>query len=92
MEGTGRINYSLPGMNYQEMFKKDKKELAVEFEAILLKEVLKEAFKPMLESKSFDYRLYYDSFLENLSRKLAQAGGIGVAKFLLENMRDEKGR
>ncbi|WPM32174.1 hypothetical protein IAE16_00480 [Hydrogenobacter sp. T-2] len=77
-------------MNYIDTIKRDKKAVAVEFEAILLKEVLKEAFRPMLEGKTFDTKLYYDIFLENISRKLAEAGGMGIAKFILDNVRDGK--
>lgn len=85
-----KIVPAVPSMTYQELFKKDKKSIATEFEAILIKEVLKEAFKPVLEGKSFDTRLYYDSFLENISKKLAEAGGIGIARFVLENLKDGK--
>ncbi len=77
-------------MGYEDMLKRDKLKIAIEFEAILLKEVLKEAFKPMLEGKSFDTRLYYDTFLEGISKKLAEAGGIGIAKFILEKVGDGK--
>ncbi|MCS6957631.1 MAG: hypothetical protein RMK75_04130 [Aquificaceae bacterium] len=90
MDISKKLTYAVHSLNYQELIKKDKKSTAVEFEAILLKELLKEAFKPMLEDKSFDTRLYYDSFLENLSKKLAQAGGIGIAKFILEHIKDGK--
>ncbi|MCX8075604.1 MAG: hypothetical protein N3C57_01105 [Aquificaceae bacterium] len=85
-----KIFYSTPSMTHHELLKKDKKTVAVEFEAILLKEFLKEAFRPMLEGKSFDTKLYYDTFLEKISKKLAEAGGVGIAKFVLENLRDEK--
>lgn len=85
-----KILFSNPSLNPTEMMKKDKKSLAVEFEAILLKEMMKEAFKPLLQNKSFESRLYYESFLENISRKLAEAGGIGVSKFILENLKDDK--
>ena len=84
------VIFNLPSLGYQERLGKDKKETAKEFEAILLKEVLKEAFKPMTEKKSFESRMYYDLFLENLSKSLAEAGGIGIAKFILQNLKDEK--
>ncbi|MEJ7554425.1 MAG: hypothetical protein WKI50_00630, partial [Aquificaceae bacterium] len=77
MRVDGKMLFPPQGLNYIDTMKKDKKAVAIEFEAILLKEVMKEAFKPMLEGKSFDTKLYYDIFLENLSRKLAEAGGIG---------------
>ncbi|HAV40398.1 MAG: hypothetical protein AB1353_07780 [Aquificota bacterium] len=86
-----KVLFSNPSLTYSELVKRDKRDIAKEFEAILLKEVLKEAFKPMLQNKSFDTKLYYDNFLEGLSKKLAEAGGIGIAKFILENIRDEKG-
>lgn len=90
MEPGKRVLFSSPGMGYGDVLRRDKKEVAIEFESILLKEILKEAFKPMLEGKSFDTRLYYDAFLENLSKKLAEAGGIGIAKFILENLKEGK--
>ncbi len=90
MELEKRVFFSNPGMGYEDMLKRDKLKIAIEFEAILLKEVLKEAFKPMLEGKSFDTRLYYDTFLEGISKKLAEAGGIGIAKFILEKVGDGK--
>lgn len=49
-------------MGYMQEYTKDKKKLAEEFEAILLKEVLKEAFKGFMNNKSFQERLYYDTF------------------------------
>ncbi len=85
-----KVLFSTQGMNYLDTMKKDKKAVAIEFEAILLKEIMKEAFRPMLEGKSFDTKLYYDTFLENVSRKLAEAGGIGIAKFILDNLKDGK--
>lgn len=85
-----KVLFSTPGMGYTDILKRDKKEVAVEFESILLKEILKEAFKPMLQGKSFDTKLYYDTFLENVSKKLAEAGGIGISRFILENMKDGK--
>ena len=74
-----------PSYNYRELLKKDIKEVAQEFEAILLKEVLKHGFRPLIKDKSFYQRFYYDMLLENLSSKLAQSGGVGIAKFILEN-------
>jgi hypothetical protein len=40
-------------MGYMQEYTKDKKKLAQEFEAILLKGVLKEAFKGFMKDKSF---------------------------------------
>lgn len=82
-----KVLFSNPSLTYSELVKRDKKEIATEFESIMLKEILKEAFKPMLQNKSFDTKLYYDSFLEGISKKLAEAGGIGIAKFILENLK-----
>lgn len=82
MRVNGKMLFPPQGLNYIDTMKKDKKAVAIEFEAILLKEVMKEAFKPMLERKPFDTKLYYDIFLENLSRKLAEAGGIGIRLYL----------
>lgn len=88
----GKVEYLVSSMGFQETIKRDKREVAQEFEAILLKEFLKEAFRPMLKGKTFQSKLYYDSFLDAISKKLAQAGGIGIAKFLLENWKDEKAK
>ncbi len=85
-----KIEFLVSSLGYQEILKKDKKEVAKEFEAILLNEFLKEAFKPFTKDKSLQNKLYYDAFLENISRKLAQAGGVGIAKFILDNWKDEK--
>jgi len=70
-------------MDYRTLLKKKPEEVAKEFEAIFIKEILKEAFKPMLKNKDFTTRMYYDSFLEGVSEKLASAGGIGLARFIL---------
>ncbi len=80
--------YLPPSMGYMQEYTKDKKKLAQEFEAVLLKEVLKEAFKGFMNNKSFQERLYYDAFLENLSRHLALNGGVGIAQFILKNLKD----
>jgi len=78
-----KIVFPPPPMDYRTLIKKKPEEVAKEFEAIFIKEILKEAFKPMLEGKDFTTRMYYDSFLEGMSEKLASAGGIGIAKFIL---------
>ena len=80
--------YLLPSMGYMQKYTKDKKKLAQEFEAVLLKEVLKEGFKGFMNNKSFQEKLYYDAFLENLSRHLALNGGVGIAQFILKNLKD----
>ena len=67
-----------------ENFSKDPKRVATEFEAILIELVLKEAYRPLLRGKGFYQRLYYDMFLESVSRELAKSGGVGVAKFIVE--------
>ncbi len=64
------------------------KKIASDFEAILLKEILKVAFKPLTEKKSFYQRMYYDMFLDSISKKLASAGGVGIARFIIENLND----
>ena len=80
-----RIEFTLPSLSYRELVKKKPEELAKEFEAILLKEVLKEAFRPLTKNKSFSTRIYYDQFIESVSETLASAGGIGIAKYILKN-------
>ena len=86
-----KISYSPSGMAYQELLKRDIKSTAVEFEAILLKEILKEAFRPMLSGKSFEKRMYYDIFLDNISKKLAESGGIGIANSILDRIQRWEG-
>ena len=80
-----RILFSNPSYNYRELVKKDIKSVAKEFEAIMLKQILKEAYRPILKKKGFYQRMYYDFFLEGISEKLAEAGGIGIARFVIEN-------
>lgn len=86
-----KVLFSSPSLTFQEVIKRNKRDIAIEFESILLKEILKEAFRPMLQGKSFDTRLYYDSFLEGISKKVAEVGGIGIAKFILENLKEWEG-
>lgn len=80
-----KVIFPPPSLSYRELVKNKPKEVAKELEAIFLKEILKEAFKPMLSEKGFTTRLYYDAFLDGVSEKLASAGGVGIAKFLLEH-------
>jgi len=80
--------YLPPSICYMQEYTKDKKKLAQEFEAILLKEVLKEGFKGFMKDRSFQERLYYDAFLENLSKHLALNGGVGIAQFIFKNLKD----
>jgi len=82
-----RIIFSYPSYNYRELVKKDIKSVAKEFEAIMLKQILKEAYRPILKKKDFYERMYYDLFLEGVSEKLAEAGGIGIAKMIIESYR-----
>ncbi|MDQ7038723.1 MAG: transglycosylase SLT domain-containing protein [Aquificota bacterium] len=77
----------VPPQTFREHMKKDVKALAREFEAVLLKEVLKDAFRPFLREKAFSQRVYYDMFLEAVSRKLAEGGGIGVADYVLRSLK-----
>ncbi len=83
-----KVNFLTPSYNYRGFLKRDIKEVAQEFEAMLLRQVLKEAFRTTLRRKDFFQRMYYDMFLENLSLQLAKAGGVGIADFILENYRE----
>ncbi len=85
-----KIIFSNPSYNYREFMKKDIKSVAKEFEAIMIKQILKEAYRPIIKDKGFYQRMYYDMFLEGVSEKLADAGGIGIAKFIIENFRDNQ--
>ncbi|WP_448588021.1 rod-binding protein [Thermocrinis sp.] len=83
----GKI-YLPPSFSYLQNYTKDKKKIAQEFESILLKELLKEGFRGILKGKSFQHQMYYDLFLEKLSKHMALNGGIGIADFVLRNLRD----
>ncbi len=85
-----RITLPLPPYTYTDLIKKDVKSLAREFEAIMIKEMLKVAFKQTLEGKSFQHRMYFDMFLEGVSRKLSEGGGIGLADYILRSLKGRK--
>ncbi len=85
-----RIIFSKPSYNYRELVKKDIKEVAKEFEALMIKQILKEAYRPFIRRKGFYQRIYYDMFLDGVSQELSKAGGIGIAKFIIENFHDRK--
>ncbi|ADC89109.1 hypothetical protein Thal_0475 [Thermocrinis albus DSM 14484] len=76
--------YSVPPYTYVETTGRDIKTLAKDLESLLLKEVLKLGFRPVLEGKSFTTQLYYDTLMEALSKKLVEAGGVGVADYLVK--------
>ncbi len=78
-------------INLMQGQKADLEDTAKEFEAILLKEVLKEAFRPITKNKSFQERMYYDTFLEGISRKIALSGGIGISQFIIESLKGHGG-
>lgn len=80
-----KVEFSLPSFNYTKLMTQEPEKLAEEFESILLKEILKESFKVLMEGKSFSTRLYYDYFIESVSKELASAGGVGIAKYILRN-------
>jgi len=80
-----RVIFSKPSYTYRQFFKKDIKSVAKEFEALMIKQVLKEAFRPILKNKSLYQRFYYDMFLEGTSKQLAEAGGVGIARFVVES-------
>ncbi len=75
---------------FREMVKKDVRSVANEFEAIMLKEILKTAYRPLIKNKSFYQQMYYDMFLEKVSDQMAQAGGVGIAKFIVDNFYEGK--
>ncbi len=80
-----RVYFSNPSYNYRDLMKKDVKEVAKEFEAIMIKQILKEAYRPILRKKSFYQKMYYDMFLEGVSKRLAEGGGVGLARFIVES-------
>jgi len=84
------INF-LPPPNFEGSLRnRGKKEIIKEFEALFIRQMLREAMKPTLEKKSFSYRMYYDYFLEAVSKKMAESGGIGLGKFLTEMTEDDR--
>ena len=85
-----KVYFELPSYDFRSLSKRDVKEVATEFEAVLLKQVLKEGMRPLLRNKSFYQRMYYDSFMEAVSRKLAEAGGVGIAEFILKQLEHNK--
>lgn len=84
------INF-LPPPNFESSLRnKGKKEIIKEFEGLFIKQMLREAMKLTLEKKSFGYRMYYDYFLEAVSKKMSESGGIGLGKFLTETTEDDR--
>ncbi|GAB6065419.1 hypothetical protein JCM9492_05110 [Aquifex pyrophilus] len=81
-----KVYFPPSSLTYRELVEKNPEELSKELEAIFIKEILKVAFESMLSEKSFTTRMYYDAFLEGVSEKLASAGGVGIAKFVLSNI------
>ena len=61
-------------------------ELAKQFEAVLLRQILKNVQKTVIKSKYSDesmcHDVYQDLMTENLAESLSQAGGLGLAKSL----------
>ncbi len=86
-----RVEFPFPPQNYTDLLKKkDLKEVSVEFEAILLKQILKEAFGSFLKNKSFEQRIYYDTFIEKLAEHIARAGGIGISEYIVNSVEGEQ--
>ncbi len=86
------IRFESPSYFSDVLKKRDKKTAVREFEALMIKAMLKEALKPTLSNKSFGYRMYYDYFLEAVSKKMAESGGIGLGKFIMEKIEAENDR
>lgn len=85
---NNKITFSKLSYNYMTINKRDINTAAKEFEALMIKQILKEAYRPIIKNKGFYQRMYYDMFLESMSNKLAEAGGIGVAKFIIESYKN----
>jgi len=82
-----------PPSYFNDVLKRRDKETAVkEFEALMIKAMLKEAMKPALSNKSFGYRMYYDYFLEAVSKKMAESGGIGLGRYIMEKLKEDNDR
>jgi len=67
-----------------------KKGVAKEFESFLLEEFLKEAFKPLLEDKSFTQKMYWDTFLTTLSEKIADADPLKFQKMFSAYLKNKE--
>jgi len=48
------------------------KEIAQEFESLLLEEYLKTGMEPLIENKSFTQKMYWEQFITTISEKLAE--------------------
>jgi hypothetical protein len=85
-----RIDIVSLSFNRIDKTKITKKGIAKEFESFLLEEFLKEAFKPILEGKSFTQKMYWDTFLTTLSEKIADEDPLKFKKMFsayLKNVR-----
>ena len=57
-----------------------KSTIGKEFEFLLLEEFFKEAFKPVLENKSFAQRMYWEQFIITVSEILATKDPLKLEK------------
>jgi Rod binding domain-containing protein len=80
-----KVYFPVPSLTYREAVGRDIKKAAQEFEAIMITQILKEAYRPLMKDKGFMMRMNYEMFLEGIGRALAKGGGIGLAKFIIEN-------
>jgi flagellar protein FlgJ len=58
------------------------KEACAEFEAYFVSNLIKEMRKSTLENKSSAEKTFYSMLDEAIGKKIAESGGIGLAKFM----------
>lgn len=75
---------------------KDIKDASVQMEGLLLKMLYKEMYKTVPKDELFGdddaMDIYRDYYHEELTKKMAEAGGIGLADFIYEQLTIDKGR
>ena len=95
-EATGKINNAknkdIKVMTAEEIAQRDKdlKEASTELEAILLKMMYGEMYKTVPKDELFGddnaMEIYQDMYHGELTKEMAQSGGIGLAKFIYNQL------
>ena len=98
-EATGKINNAknkdIKVMTAEEIAQRDKdlKEASTELEAILLKMMYGEMYKTVPKDELFGddnaMEIYQDMYHGELTKEMAQSGGIGLAKFIYKQLADK---
>ena len=98
-EATGKINNAknkdIKVMTAEEIAQRDKdlKEASTELEAILLKMMYGEMYKTVPKDELFGddnaMEIYQDMYHGELTKEMAHSGGIGLAKFIYNQLADK---